>query len=131
MKRYLMMGAAWIAFGIGAAGVVVPVLPTTPFILLAVFLFAKSSPRCHKWICSTKIYRNYVIPFQKEGGLTAPKKARVLGISLTALALSAAFVQKPVVWVILSCAAAFLCYLVLVRIPTVRAERASFDCEAE
>lgn len=131
MKRYLLLGIAWIVFAIGAIGVVIPVLPTTPFLLLAVFLFAKCSPRCHAWICSTKLYKSYVVPFKKEGGLTLAKKIRALSISLGALAFSAFMVQKVTVWVILSCCALFLCYLVLVRIPTVPSSVAPRRMEAE
>ena len=50
MKRYLLLGIAWICFGIGAIGVVIPVLPTTPLLLLAGFLFARNSPRLHDWM---------------------------------------------------------------------------------
>ncbi|MEG2947973.1 MAG: DUF454 family protein, partial [Raoultibacter sp.] len=69
MKRILFQILAWIAFAIGVVGVFVPVLPTTPLLLLATFLFAQSSPRCHAWILSTKVYRRYVLPFKEAGGI--------------------------------------------------------------
>ncbi len=128
MKRYLLLGIAWICFGIGAIGVVIPVLPTTPLLLLAGFLFARNSPRLHDWMRSTRLYRSYVVPFKESGGITAAKKARilaislgVLAISLGVLAISAAVTRKPIVWAILTCCAIFLLYLVLIRIPTVPA----------
>ena len=109
MKRYLLLGIAWICFGIGAIGVVIPVLPTTPLLLLAGFLFARNSPRLHDWMRSTRLYRSYVVPFKESGGITAAKKARILAISLGVLAISAAVTRKPIVWAI------------LIRIPTVPA----------
>ena len=96
LPRLLMLAGAWIACVIGCIGVFVPVLPTTPLLLLATFLFARSSPRCHAWIVSTKVY--------------------------VLMGSSAFFVRKPVVWIVLGCVALFLLYLMLVRIPTISLE---------
>lgn len=122
MLRYLLLALAWACVAIGALGVIVPVLPTTPLLLLATFLFAKTSPRLHAWIRQTKLYNSYVVPFKEDGGLSAGKKARILCVSLGVLVVSAMLAPRPVVWAILSCVAAFLLYLILVRIPTTRKE---------
>lgn len=123
MKRLLMLAGAWIACVLGCVGVVVPVLPTTPFLLLSTFLFAKSSPRCHAWIISTKIYKTYVGAFKEAGGIPAITKARILTVSFALMMVSAIVVQKPLVWIILGCVAVFLLYLMLIRIPTVSPDR--------
>lgn len=124
IARIIMMGFAWLCFALGCIGVFVPVLPTTPLLLLATFLFARSSERCHAWICSTRVYRNYVTAFKEAGGMPATAKVRMLAISYAVLALSACLVQKPFVWAILGCVAVFLLWLVVVRIPTVSQEGA-------
>ncbi|MFQ9741552.1 MAG: DUF454 family protein [Slackia sp.] len=67
MKKTILFACAWLAFAMGFLGVFVPVLPTTPLLLLATFLFANSSPRCHAWICKTR-YGAYVKPFKEQGG---------------------------------------------------------------
>ena len=78
--RYLLLACAWISCALGFVGIVIPVLPTTPFLLLAAFLFAKSSPRCHAWIVSTKVYKNYVEAFKESGGMPVSQKVKVLAI---------------------------------------------------
>ena len=129
--RYLMLAGAWTACIIGCIGVFVPVLPTTPLLLLATFLFAKSSPRCHAWIISTRVYRTYVAAFREAGGIPLGTKVRILAVSFTLMGLSAWFVQKPLVWAILGCVSAFLLYLMFVRIPTITPERVQLIRQVE
>lgn len=119
LARPLMFIGACISCILGGAGVFLPVLPTTPFILLAAFLFAKSSPRAHAWICSTKLYKAYVVPFKKTGGVSLGTKVRMLSISFVVMGTSAAIVRRPLVWIILGAVALFLLYLVGIRLPTV------------
>lgn len=118
MKRYLLLACAWIACIAGCIGVFIPVLPTTPFLLLATFLFAKSSPRCHAWIQSTGIYRKYVIPFKEEGGIPASVKVRILAVSFLLMGISAFLVQRWYIWLVLGLVALWLLYLMCIRIPT-------------
>ncbi len=58
---YFMLGI--IFTGIGMIGVVLPVLPTTPFLLVAMFFFTKSSSRAKVWFEGTKIYENHLNDF--------------------------------------------------------------------
>lgn len=125
MKRYLLLACAWIACALGCVGVFIPVLPTTPLLLLATFLFAKSSPRLHAWIQKTPPYRTYVLPFKESGGIPRGTKIRILAVSYTLMGLSAFLVPQWHVWVVLGCVAVFLLYLMCIRIPTVPAKPAA------
>ncbi len=123
IRNILLLGCAWLAFALGVIGVFVPVAPTTPLLLLATYLFAKSSPRCHAWIKTTKVYRVYVVAFNEAGGMSLSAKLRMLAVSFTVMGISAFLVQKPIVWLILSAVAVFLLYLAVIRIPTISSEQ--------
>ncbi|MEG1831515.1 MAG: DUF454 family protein [Raoultibacter sp.] len=131
MKRILFQTLAWIAFAIGVVGVFVPVLPTTPLLLLATFLFAKSSPRCHAWILSTKVYRRYVLPFKEAGGIPASTKVRILTLSFVVMGISAYLVQRWYIWLVLGLVAAWLVYLMCLRIPTTSLEQVELQRSKE
>lgn len=119
ITRILMLAGAWVACGVGFVGVFVPVLPTTPLLLLATFLFARSSPRCHRWIQSTKVYQSYVRPFKEAGGIPLRSKIRILLVSYAVMGVSAILVDSIVARVGLVCVAVFLFWLIFARIPTV------------
>ena len=55
---YLTIG--FISLGLGIIGIPLPILPTTPFLLLSMACFAKSSKRFEKWLYKTKLYQTYV-----------------------------------------------------------------------
>jgi uncharacterized membrane protein YbaN (DUF454 family) len=119
IKRVIFFICGWLCVVLGVVGIFVPVLPTTPFLLLATFLFANSSPRFHAWIQKTGVYRRYVVPFKESGGIPLGQKVRILLISFTVMGISAWAVPRIYVWIILAAVALWLLYLMFVRIPTI------------
>ena len=119
LKRAALFCLGWLALITGVVGIFVPVLPTTPLLLLATFLFANSSPRYHAWIKKTAVYQRYVLPFKEKGGIPLSQKIRILLISFSVMGISAWAVPKIYVWVILGMVALWLLYLMFVRIPTI------------
>lgn len=93
IKEKLLFLLAWVVLALGAIGVVLPLLPTTPLVLLASVLFAKSSPRFDAWLRKTRLYRSYVVPFRESGGMTARKKITMFAVTAATCAISGAFVQ--------------------------------------
>ncbi|WP_288524504.1 YbaN family protein [uncultured Holdemanella sp.] len=74
MKKILYIIIGCISLGLGIIGVIVPILPTVPFVLLAAFCFAKSSERLDGWFKNTKLYRENNI----KNGMTKRVKIRIM-----------------------------------------------------
>lgn len=64
--RWLMIALGWIALAVGVIGIFVPLLPTTPFVLLAAFLFSKGSERLHLWLRDHPRLGRYVRDWETE-----------------------------------------------------------------
>ena len=75
---YLTLG--FICLGLGFIGLLLPVLPTTPFILAAAFAFSKSSERLHTWLLGHKLYGPLIANWQRYGVIRP--KAKWTSVSL-------------------------------------------------
>lgn len=74
MKKILYIFIGCISLGLGIIGVILPILPTVPFVLLAAFCFARSSERLDGWFKNTKLYRENNI----KNGMTKQVKIRIM-----------------------------------------------------
>lgn len=68
----------FLSMGLGMIGVILPMLPTTPFLLLSSFCFAKGSDRFHKWFIGTKLYKKHLDSFVKNKSMTLKTKLTIL-----------------------------------------------------
>lgn len=84
--RYIYLMIGMINFGLGFIGIVLPILPTTPFLLLAGFCFARSSKRVHNWFVSTKAYQRHLEPFVQKRAMTLKTKICILSLASFMLA---------------------------------------------
>lgn len=87
MKKILYIMIGCISLGLGIIGVILPILPTVPFVLLAVFCFARSSERLNGWFKNTKLYRENNI----KSGMTKQAKVRIM--CLVTLLMSIGFIM--------------------------------------
>ena len=74
MKKILYIIIGCISLGLGIIGVIVPILPTVPFVLLAAFCFAKSSERLDGWFRNTKLYKEN----NMKNSMTKQAKIRIM-----------------------------------------------------
>lgn len=93
--RYLWITAGALCVALGMVGAVLPVLPTTPFMLLAAFCFARSSPRLHAWLLAHPTFGPVITRWQAHGAI-APKVKRVAVLTILGCFLFAVFLGlKP------------------------------------
>ena len=85
---------AFLFIGLGILGIILPILPTTPFLLLASYFFAKGSERFHKWFLSTKLYKHHLEEFIRTRAMTLKKKLTILLPVSTMLIVTAILINN-------------------------------------
>ncbi len=80
MKRYLLIVAGSISLALGIIGIFLPVLPTTPFLLLSAACWVKSSQRLYNWLLSHPRLGPYISDFMVHKAI--PLKIKIISISL-------------------------------------------------
>ena len=73
---YIVVGL--LALGLGCIGMALPILPTTPFFLVAAFCFARSSEKLNTWFRGTKMYKDNLETFVQGQGMTKKAKLRIM-----------------------------------------------------
>lgn len=79
LKKIVWLLLGFVGLGLGALGAVLPILPTVPFLMLALFSFGKSSQRLHNWFVGTKLYKENLESFVNGQGMTRRTKAKIMG----------------------------------------------------
>ncbi|MDY9921139.1 MAG: YbaN family protein [Synergistota bacterium] len=102
IKKTFLIVAGVVSIALGGIGVFLPLLPTTPFVLLAAGCFAGSSPAMHRWLCRSRFFGEYIENYRTNAGVSKSIKIRAIVFLWAGLALSAAAVHKPVVRIILA-----------------------------
>lgn len=78
LKKILWIIVGFIGLILGAIGAFLPILPSVPFLLLALFGFGKSSEKLHNWFIKTKLYKNNLESFVKGQGMTWKTKVKII-----------------------------------------------------
>lgn len=85
MRRLLFLVAGWASVALGTLGLFLPLLPTVPFMLLAAFCFARSSPRLERWLLEHRHYGPHLRAWRRSRSISrAGKRAAWLAFAISA-----------------------------------------------
>jgi len=98
LKKYLYVALASLCVVCGIIGIFVPLLPTTPFLLLATILYMRSSSRLLKWLLNNRYLGPYIKDYFSRKGIPLRMKVRSILILWVTLGLSAAYATDKL-WV--------------------------------
>ncbi len=115
---YFVIG--FVSMILGAIGIVLPVLPTTPLWLLSAWCFAKSSKRFHNWFVSTKLYKKHLDSFVEHRSMTKKTKIYLLSFASTMLLIVMYFMDNLWLRLFLFSLMLFKYYYFIFRIKTIR-----------
>ena len=111
-KRAACIAAGIVCVALGAIGLALPLLPTTPFILLAAFFFAQSSDRMHQWLVEHNIFGPLIADWRHYGAIS--RKAKIVSaLSMVAILIVSWILNAPgyviaIQAVVLGCSALFV-----------------------
>ncbi len=97
LKRGLFLLLGLTALVLGLVGIVLPILPTVPFILLAAFCFARSSERLLHWLMTHPWFADALTQWQEQRAMRKGLKRKAMIVS--ALSFSVSIVVVPILWV--------------------------------
>jgi len=98
--KILLIAAGTLFVGIAVIGIFVPVLPTTPFLLVAAALYTRSSARFYNWLVNNRLFGRYIKNYRE--GMGIPLKIKIAAITLS--------------WIMIGCSAIFATDKLWIRI---------------
>ncbi|MCF7837560.1 MAG: YbaN family protein [Candidatus Marinimicrobia bacterium] len=98
LQRGLLLSAGGLCVALGSLGLFLPLLPTTPFLLLAAACFARGSRRCYRWLLMNPCFGPYIRNYRAGRGITRRHKIAVLALLWLTIAYSA-FKVVNLLWV--------------------------------
>ena len=96
-SRWLLILGGTVFMGVGILGIFLPLLPTTPFLLLAAYLYSRSSERFYRWLIGNRLLGGYIRRYRDGRSMTRWHKALTLAFLWLGIGLSIAFVG-PDLW---------------------------------
>ncbi len=93
--RWLLIAAGVACVLLGLVGILLPLLPTTPLLLLAAACFARSSRRFHEWLLANRTFGPLILEWEKHRSIPRRTKLTAIALMSTTLAVSIVFFVEP------------------------------------
>lgn len=101
--RYIFLTIGALSFGLGTAGIVIPLFPTVPFYMLTLFCLARGSERFHNMFLESSLYQKTVGAYERDKALTLRTKLSILLSVSTIMAVGAYFSQDmPIALIVMA-----------------------------
>ncbi len=117
MKKILYIIAGWLSLIAGLIGIVLPLLPTTPFILLAAFCFSRSSTRLHRWLCNHPWFGPPIQQWQENHTVSRNHKNKALFLIAASFSLTLILAPIPLIGKASLLLLALVLMLIVARLP--------------
>lgn len=118
IKKGLYISAGFLSLVFGFIGIILPILPTTPFLLLASICFFRSSEKLDKWFKGTSLYKNNLESFVVNRAMTKSQKWRILLFAYFIIMFPLIFVDKWIVKILIVLVMVFKFYYFMFRVKT-------------
>ena len=121
IKKGIFIGLGTLTLALGCVGVVLPILPTVPFLMLTLYFYGRSSEKLHTWFIGTKLYKNNLESFVQKRGMTMNTKLRIIGMVTALMAFGFYMMRNAPIGQICLCVV-WACHLVyfLLFVNTIR-----------
>lgn len=117
LKRQLLIAAGTLSLAVGIIGIAVPVLPTTPFLLLAAGCYLRSSPRFYNWLMTNRLFGAYIRNYIEGRGIPVKVKLFIIILLWAAIGVSIWLTANLIVTVILLIiAAGVTLHIIFIRV---------------
>jgi uncharacterized membrane protein YbaN (DUF454 family) len=115
---YLVLGLFFV--GLGGIGAFLPVLPTTPFLLLASACFVRSSPALHRWLLRSRLFGPFLRDWQQHRAVRLHVKLTAITVLVAVVAASVIFGNLPWPILVALILLALVGLVVVIRLPLIR-----------
>ena len=97
LYRVLLLSLGFVSLALGILGIFLPLLPTTPFLLLSAWLFCRSSGKAYAWLISHKIVGGYIRSFREQKAI--PLHAKIISVTMLSATMAYSIVcVVSIIW---------------------------------